>query len=162
SASTRSSARSAGRAGAGIGGMLYTPGQSKSGEGPWRSIPTSSTHSWGRSSPISAPGCTRRSPCSAAAPAPTKRRARRGRLTSPELAKKTGTSERYLREWLNAMAAGGYVSYDAAANKYFLSDEQAFTLADETSPAYLPGAFQVISAVFHGAPKIADAFRSGN
>ena len=85
-----------------------------------------------------------------------------GPQTSSELAKKTGTSERYLREWLNAMAAGGYVSYDGAANKYFLSDEQAFTLADETSPAYLPGAFQVISAVFASAPKIADAFRSGS
>jgi 2-polyprenyl-3-methyl-5-hydroxy-6-metoxy-1,4-benzoquinol methylase len=85
-----------------------------------------------------------------------------GPLTSSDLAKKTGTSERYLREWLNAMAAGGYVSYDAAANRYFLNDEQAFTLADETSPAYLPGAFQVISAVFHSAPKIADAFKSGN
>jgi 2-polyprenyl-3-methyl-5-hydroxy-6-metoxy-1,4-benzoquinol methylase len=85
-----------------------------------------------------------------------------GPQTPTELAKKTGTSERYLREWLNAMAAGGYVSYDGAANKYFLNDEQAFTLADETSPAYLPGAFQVISAVFSSAPKIADAFKSGN
>jgi 2-polyprenyl-3-methyl-5-hydroxy-6-metoxy-1,4-benzoquinol methylase len=85
-----------------------------------------------------------------------------GPQTSSELAKKTGTSERYLREWLNAMAAGGYVSYDGAGNKYFLNDEQAFTLADETSPAYLPGAFQVISAVFASAPKIADAFKSGS
>jgi 2-polyprenyl-3-methyl-5-hydroxy-6-metoxy-1,4-benzoquinol methylase len=85
-----------------------------------------------------------------------------GPQTSSDLAMKTGTSERYLREWLNAMAAGGYVSYDAAANTYFLNDEQAFTLADETSPAYLPGAFQVIASVFHDAPKIADAFRSGN
>jgi len=85
-----------------------------------------------------------------------------GPQTPTELAKKTGTSERYLREWLNAMAAGGYVSYDGAANKYFLNDEQAFTLADETSPAYLPGAFQVISAIFSSAPKIADAFKSGN
>jgi 2-polyprenyl-3-methyl-5-hydroxy-6-metoxy-1,4-benzoquinol methylase len=85
-----------------------------------------------------------------------------GPQTSSDLAKKTGTSERYLREWLNAMAAGGYVTYDAAGNMYFLSDEQAFTLADETSPAYLPGAFQVISAVFAGSSKIADAFKSGN
>jgi 2-polyprenyl-3-methyl-5-hydroxy-6-metoxy-1,4-benzoquinol methylase len=85
-----------------------------------------------------------------------------GPQTSSDLAKKTATSERYLREWLNAMAAGGYVSFDAASNKYFLNDEQAFTLADETSPAYLPGAFQVISAVFSSAPKIAEAFKSGN
>jgi SAM-dependent methyltransferase len=79
-----------------------------------------------------------------------------------DLAKKTGTDERYLREWLNAMAAGGYVTYDAASGKYSLSPEQEFTLADETSPAYLPGAFQLISAVFASAPKIAEAFKSGN
>ncbi|HEV8119451.1 MAG TPA: methyltransferase domain-containing protein, partial [Candidatus Polarisedimenticolia bacterium] len=79
-----------------------------------------------------------------------------------DLAKKTGTDERYLREWLNAMAAGGYVSYDATTGRYFLSEEQVFTLADETSPAYLPGAFQVISAVFHSADKMAEAFRNGN
>jgi 2-polyprenyl-3-methyl-5-hydroxy-6-metoxy-1,4-benzoquinol methylase len=85
-----------------------------------------------------------------------------GPMLPKDLAKKTGADERYLREWLNAMAAGGYVSYEAKTGKYFLSPEQAFTLADETSPAYLPGAFQVISAVFHSADKIADAFRNGN
>src|SRR5947199_10246213 len=64
-------------------------------------------------------------------------------LTSAELAQRTGTHERYVREWLCSQAAGGYVSYDAQANRYFLSEEQAFALADEKSLAYLPGAFQV-------------------
>src|SRR5579863_8265128 len=63
-----------------------------------------------------------------------------GPMTSAELAATTGTDERYVREWLSSQAAGGYVSYDAAARKFYLSEEQAFTLAQEDSPAYLPGA----------------------
>src|SRR5262250_3396142 len=62
-----------------------------------------------------------------------------GPQTPAELAKRTGTNERYLREWLSSQAAGGYVSYDGATGKFFLDDEQAFTMADETSPAFLPG-----------------------
>src|SRR6478735_9016384 len=69
-----------------------------------------------------------------------------GALTPSELAKRTETAERYCREWLNAQAAGGYVTYDAASGKYTLPEEQAFALADEDSPAYLPGAFQLITA----------------
>src|SRR5580698_545583 len=61
-----------------------------------------------------------------------------GPQTSTELAKRTGTAERYVREWLSAQAAAGYVSYEPASEKFFLSDEQAFTMADETSPAFLP------------------------
>ena len=57
-----------------------------------------------------------------------------GPQTPDELAKKTGTSERYVREWLSNQAAGGYVSYDPANGKFFLNDEQAFTMADETAP----------------------------
>src|SRR5215212_8736845 len=69
-------------------------------------------------------------------------------MTPAELADATRTSERYVREWLNAQAAGGYVSYDAENQKYFLSEEQAFALADESSPAYLPGAFLLaVSAI---------------
>src|ERR671916_1310646 len=59
-------------------------------------------------------------------------------LTSAELAERTGTTERYVREWLCSQAAGGYVEYDAQTRRYFLSEEQAFALADEKSPAYLP------------------------
>ncbi len=82
-------------------------------------------------------------------------------VTPAELASKTGTNERYVREWLNANAASGYVSYDAAAATYTLPPEQALALAIENSPAFLPGAFQVISSMFHDVPMIEDAFRTG-
>src|ERR1700710_2856711 len=59
-----------------------------------------------------------------------------GAMSSAELAARTQTDERYLREWLSSQAAGGYVTYDERTNKFSLSDEQAFTLADEESPAY--------------------------
>jgi 2-polyprenyl-3-methyl-5-hydroxy-6-metoxy-1,4-benzoquinol methylase len=84
-----------------------------------------------------------------------------GALTPAELAKKTATTERYVREWLNAQAAGGYVSYDADSGKYSLSEEQAFALADESSPAYVPGAFQLVTSAVKAEPKITEAFRSG-
>ena len=73
-------------------------------------------------------------------------------ITSAELAAATGTNERYMREWLNAQAAGGYVSYDAENQTYFLSEEQAFVLADETSPAYFPGAFLLAVSAVRAVP----------
>jgi 2-polyprenyl-3-methyl-5-hydroxy-6-metoxy-1,4-benzoquinol methylase len=82
-------------------------------------------------------------------------------VTPAELAAKTKTTERYVREWLNANAASGYVTYDAAAKTYTLPPEQAFALAMENSPAFIPGLFQVISSCFHDAGKIEDAFRTG-
>jgi 2-polyprenyl-3-methyl-5-hydroxy-6-metoxy-1,4-benzoquinol methylase len=82
-------------------------------------------------------------------------------VTSDDLAKRTGTHERYVREWLNANAASGYVTYDAGAKTYTLPPEQAFALAVDNSRVFLPGAFQIISALFHDANKIQDAFRSG-
>lgn len=84
-----------------------------------------------------------------------------GPLSSEELARRTGTDPRYVREWLSAQAAGGYVQYDAARDTFSLSEEQAFTLADESSPAYLPGAFQVALAAIKDAPRITEAFRNG-
>jgi SAM-dependent methyltransferase len=84
-----------------------------------------------------------------------------GPLTPSELASRTGTAERYVREWLNANAASGYVTYDAASQKYSLPPEQALALAVENSPAFIPGAFQIISACFHDADKIEQAFRTG-
>ncbi|HEY2108765.1 MAG TPA: class I SAM-dependent methyltransferase [Candidatus Acidoferrales bacterium] len=84
-----------------------------------------------------------------------------GPMTSAELAKKTGTAERYVREWLSAQAAGGFVTYDAASGKYTLPPEQALALADETSPVFLPGFFEVVAACVKDEPKITDAFRSG-
>src|ERR1700749_3050666 len=82
-------------------------------------------------------------------------------VTPAELASRTGTHERYVREWLNANAASGYVTYNAAEGTYTLPPEQAFALAVDNSPAYLPGAFQIISACFHDAEKIEEAFKSG-
>ncbi|HKA56748.1 MAG TPA: class I SAM-dependent methyltransferase, partial [Candidatus Binatia bacterium] len=74
---------------------------------------------------------------------------------------RTGTAERYVREWLAAQAAGGYVTYDPAAGRYALSEEQAFALADEDSPAFMPGAFQLATAAIKAEPKITEAFRTG-
>jgi 2-polyprenyl-3-methyl-5-hydroxy-6-metoxy-1,4-benzoquinol methylase len=84
-----------------------------------------------------------------------------GPLSAAELAARTGTTERYVREWLANQAAGGYVTYDAASRRYALPPEQATALADETSPAFLPGAFQVIAAAMRAEPRISNAFRTG-
>src|ERR1700733_8893292 len=64
-------------------------------------------------------------------------------LSSAQLAAKTKTDERYLREWLASQAAAGYITYDEKTDKFSLSEEQAFALATEDSPAYLPGAFEL-------------------
>jgi SAM-dependent methyltransferase len=82
-------------------------------------------------------------------------------LTPAELATRTGTAERYVREWLNAQAAAGYVSYDAAAGRYFLSPEQATALADEHSPAFVLGGFQAMTAAMKAAPKVSEGFKTG-
>jgi len=82
-------------------------------------------------------------------------------VSSAELARRTGTAERYVREWLNANAASGYVLYNPATQTFTLPPEQALALAVENSPAFLPGAFQIISSCFHDAGKIEDAFRTG-
>jgi 2-polyprenyl-3-methyl-5-hydroxy-6-metoxy-1,4-benzoquinol methylase len=84
-----------------------------------------------------------------------------GPQTSAELAKRTNTAERYVREWLCNQAAGGYVSYDGKVGKFFLSDEQAFTLADENSPAFLPGAFQCALAATKAEEEISERFKTG-
>ncbi len=81
--------------------------------------------------------------------------------TAHELALRTRTDPRYVREWLSSQAAGGYVEYDAASDKFSLTAEQAFTLADEDSPAYLPGAFQLGLGALRAVPRITEAFRSG-
>lgn len=84
-----------------------------------------------------------------------------GPTTPADLARLTGTAERYVREWLNAQAASGYVSYDPATGRFALPPEQAFALADDTSPASVPGLFQVTAAMWHGEEKMTDNFRSG-
>src|SRR4051794_35406554 len=84
-----------------------------------------------------------------------------GAITPGELAERTGTSERYVREWLNAQAAGGYVEYDPAERRYTLPPEHAVALADESSPYFMPGAFQLMTASVRDEPSIREAFRSG-
>jgi SAM-dependent methyltransferase len=84
-----------------------------------------------------------------------------GPLAPAELAERTGTAERYVREWLNAQAAGGYVTYDPDSGRYQLPPEQAVALTDPDSPAFLPGFFQIALGTLADAPKIIEAARTG-
>jgi len=84
-----------------------------------------------------------------------------GPMTADALAERTGTDKRYVREWLSSQAAGGYVEYDAATDRFGMTEEQCFALATEGSPAFIPGAFQVATAALRSVPKITAAFRSG-
>jgi 2-polyprenyl-3-methyl-5-hydroxy-6-metoxy-1,4-benzoquinol methylase len=84
-----------------------------------------------------------------------------GPQTAAELAKRTGTAERYVREWLSCQAAGGYVTYDATSGKFHLTDEQAFAMADESSPVFLPGAFQVALAAAKSEEELTERFKTG-
>ena len=84
-----------------------------------------------------------------------------GPQTPEQLAQRTHTAERYIREWLAAQAASGYAHYNAATGQYSLDDEQAFVLADESSPAFVPGGFQVALAAARAQGKLLDAFRTG-
>ena len=85
----------------------------------------------------------------------------KGPQTSAELATNTGTSERYIREWLANQAAGGYVDYDGAAGKYSLNDEQSLCLADPHGPVDLPGAYLIVQDLFHIKQRAVENFRSG-
>ena len=84
-----------------------------------------------------------------------------GPLTPAELAKRTSTAERYVREWLNNQAAGGYVEYDPATARYTLPPEQAAALTDEDSPAYIPGFFQIAIGSVIDSPRITEAVKTG-
>jgi SAM-dependent methyltransferase len=84
-----------------------------------------------------------------------------GGLTPGELARRSGASERYVREWLNAQAAGGYVSYEPDTGEYTLPPEQTVALTDDQSPAYLPGFFQVALGSVLDSPRITESARSG-
>jgi 2-polyprenyl-3-methyl-5-hydroxy-6-metoxy-1,4-benzoquinol methylase len=85
-----------------------------------------------------------------------------GPVTPAELARLTGTTERYVREWLNAQAASGYVTYDAPSARFSLTPEQAFAFAEDLSPASVPGLFHVTAAMWHGEEKMTDNFRTGD
>jgi 2-polyprenyl-3-methyl-5-hydroxy-6-metoxy-1,4-benzoquinol methylase len=82
-----------------------------------------------------------------------------GPTTAAELAQRTQTSEPYAREWLNAQAAGGFVEYDAETSRYTLPPEHAVALTDESSPAFLPGLFQLAQGTMRDAPHVIEAAR---
>ena len=84
-----------------------------------------------------------------------------GPLSSQEVAERAGVAERSVREWLRNQAAGGYVEYDAASDRYTLPDEHALALADEDSPLYILGVYESIASLYADEQKIIDAFRSG-
>jgi SAM-dependent methyltransferase len=84
-----------------------------------------------------------------------------GPATPGELAERTNTSEHYTREWLNAQAAGGYVEYDPSTGQYTLPPEQTVALTDPSSPAYLPGFFQIALGTVQHTTQTIEAARSG-
>jgi 2-polyprenyl-3-methyl-5-hydroxy-6-metoxy-1,4-benzoquinol methylase len=84
------------------------------------------------------------------------------RLTSAELADRTGTSERYVREWLANQAAGGYVDYDSASDRYHLNEEQALCLANPDGPVDLPGGYSIVEDLFHVKERAVQNFRGGS
>lgn len=82
-------------------------------------------------------------------------------LTSSELAQTTGTSERYVREWLATQAASGYIAYDAQTERFYLSPEQALVFADPNSPVLMTGGFYSLQAAYESVPRMTEAFRTG-
>ncbi|MDO8982000.1 MAG: class I SAM-dependent methyltransferase [Afipia sp.] len=82
-------------------------------------------------------------------------------MTSDELARRTGTHERYVREWLSSQAASGFVTYNAASDRFSMTPEQSAVFADESSPVLMTGGFVSLSAIYADEPKLADAFKSG-
>jgi SAM-dependent methyltransferase len=87
--------------------------------------------------------------------------AHEGPLTSQEVAERSGAAERYVREWLGNQAAGGYVTYDPESDRYTLPDEHALALADEDSPFYILGVYDLIASLYADEGQIIEAFRSG-
>jgi len=85
-----------------------------------------------------------------------------GPINSAELARRSGADERYLREWLAAQAAAGYIEYDAAADRYSMTPEQELVFATEGGPAFVPGAFEILASMFRDEPRISEAIKSGS
>jgi SAM-dependent methyltransferase len=85
-----------------------------------------------------------------------------GPLTAAEVAERSSAAERSVREWLGNQAAGGYVIYDPDTDRYTLPDEHALALADEDSPFYILGAYELIASLYADEQKLLDAFKSGN
>jgi 2-polyprenyl-3-methyl-5-hydroxy-6-metoxy-1,4-benzoquinol methylase len=84
-----------------------------------------------------------------------------GPITPSELAQKTGTRDRYIREWLNNQAAGGYITYDPQKGTYEVPEEHAMVLANPESPVFMAAAFDLISSMWLDEDKVVDAFQSG-
>src|SRR5690606_5754367 len=84
-----------------------------------------------------------------------------GPLSAAEVARRAECAERYVREWLNAQVAGGYVAYHPSSETYELTPEQAMVLADETSPVFMPTAWQVPASMWADEAKAVKAFRTG-
>jgi SAM-dependent methyltransferase len=84
-----------------------------------------------------------------------------GPLTPAELAQATNTSERYIREWLSAQAASGYVEYDGATGKFSMTPEQTLVLGDDDSPVFMGAVGSLVAATLLDEPKISDAFKTG-
>src|SRR5580700_8705878 len=83
-----------------------------------------------------------------------------GPMTAAELAKKTNTDERYVREWAASQAAGRYLTYEPGTQRFGMTEEQVMTLAREDGPAFLPGAFELALGSLAAVPRITQAFRS--
>jgi SAM-dependent methyltransferase len=86
----------------------------------------------------------------------------RGAATAAELARRTGTAERYVQEWLDAQASGGYVLYVPETGTYALTPERIAALADELSPAFVPGMFQIMQAMWTAVDRMAEKFKTGD
>jgi SAM-dependent methyltransferase len=84
-----------------------------------------------------------------------------GPLSARELASRAGCAERYVREWLNSQVAGGYVAYHPISDTYELTPEQAFVLADEESPAFMPNGWSTVASMWSDEDKALQAFRTG-
>jgi len=84
-----------------------------------------------------------------------------GIMSSNELATKTNTAERYVREWLSAQAASGYVEYDPKTEMFFMTPEQTMVFGNRKSPVFMTGAFYAISSLYHDEHKIEEAFKTG-
>jgi SAM-dependent methyltransferase len=82
-------------------------------------------------------------------------------VTPAQLAERTGTAERYIREWLNANAAGKFVEYDAATGTYFMTPEQALALAQDDTPVHLPGLYHMLASLMKDEEKITEIYRTG-
>jgi SAM-dependent methyltransferase len=85
----------------------------------------------------------------------------KGRMTADQLAERTGTDERYVREWLGNQGAGGYVDHHADSDEWSLSPEQALCLCDPNGPVDMPGAYNIVEATFHALGRTLENFRSG-